>query len=1206
MKITKVDGRKVAVKKQRQTGYIYLNKTNKIPEQDNQVRKIVERRIRQSQNLYSAFSKKKLQYVDNADRKQLSKNAGKIQNLFDKMIKDILVKDYSEDEKYRRILDFKFRYEGVKYERDIIDMIVMTRLRNSLKKIELIPVVENILYAFLDSDNYKIEIEKIDKVKLYDFMKLVYEDYHKGNQKNTIIKSIEKQNLKVQVYNDNNEVSLKLSKTENNPELQKIITEIVCGNEKKMLDEMNQALIHFFPESQSALEDNVSYDIKIKLEKFVGSEIRFSEEVENIIGKYYGNELSIQTAKEKIRTSMLDECFSRKRRCQELSETQLYWIDFIAEHLQHHFKKPYRFNMEDQRNNSLIFYVERSWKNMLECIATQFINLGKAVYHFAMPKSAQITNEYGEVLENYRGGITSFEYEVSDGSDIDIFSQDDNGLKKHIRDDAVHSSLRFFGGASRWENMLDTESLDFVKEFRAYFNLLRHQYFHYTKGTEVKIPNEGLIAQLIMDEEMTMDAKQLRLKYYSNNVPMFYGETKIQKMMDKLYSQYAERPAQIPAFNRVLKKKSLNDFYKKYTNEVMDIAVSEERIDQFKGMYYFLLKEIYYYGFLPDERAKEFFFDALKNAENEIKQLNSKIQDQRKRALENFQLIVKDNEKEELGGICQAVMGEYALQNNRNTTIQKKYDHYPILLCQTIQEAFLLYLQENQNIFGFLKQHPKNLQMPDKESFMVDWNCHRFDFIFENMNSNIIAWHIMAHFIPAKEVNQLIGNLKSYIQFITDIEKRAKRGGITNFSAHSEDRVQDYKRVIFILDYVLKNCKNQFSNQFSDYYSGDEDSAKEKYAEYLSKFVKFANKKNKPDFAALLDFCSNEDFQNSIYVDAKNPIVIRNIELARMYGLNDILPKIFEQTKPINRDQLKKFEYKKKKISKIQNGATIMKEEEQKEVREFQQIKNRLELHNLLTLSQITNDLLSELVSLAYIRERDLFYYQLGFYYYKLKEDKNCPQIYHEIIGKDCCIKKGAILYQIEAMYTYGKSIFLLTKDGFKIMEGEKKPYITSEKISKLAKELNKENGYFDYNEGLRFFGSEKMMNKAVKVRNMIDHNHYFTSDQKKHRSLLAYYSDVYDLFFTYSRKLKKSVPVMLKNTLKKYNLLLDLDFNSSSKSSRTELKIKNQLVKSDVYTYKVKSIDKRFGKENNRIIEISLDVWDSNFLDSTKRLLDF
>ena len=68
----------------------------------------------------------------------------------------------------------------------------------------------------------------------------------------------------------------------------------------------------------------------------------------------------------------------------------------------------------------------------------------------------------------------------------------------------------------------------------------------------------------------------------------------------------------------------------------------------------------------------------------------------------------------------------------------------------------------------------------------------------------------------------------------------------------------------------------------------------------------------------------------------------------------------------------------------LKNGAVCKSEDEQKNLRHFQNLKNRIELVDVLTLSELVNDLVAQLIGWAYIRERDMMYLQLGLHYIKL------------------------------------------------------------------------------------------------------------------------------------------------------------------------------------------------------------------------------
>ena len=139
--------------------------------------------------------------------------------------------------------------------------------------------------------------------------------------------------------------------------------------------------------------------------------------------------------------------------------------------------------------------------------------------------------------------------------------------------------------------------------------------------------------------------------------------------------------------------------------------------EMFRNTLYFLLKEIYYFGFLQDRYVSRRFSDALR----EIRQAADKKD---RFATDNFCKRIKeitDNIKDgsngkytTLGMICQQVMTDYEQQNSAvsknkssgSAKDEKIYQHMKLLLYKTIRKAFEAYLLDERwkEKFGFLRE----------------------------------------------------------------------------------------------------------------------------------------------------------------------------------------------------------------------------------------------------------------------------------------------------------------------------------------------------------------------------------------------------------------------------------------------------------------------------------------------------------------------
>ncbi|MBR4026223.1 MAG: type VI-A CRISPR-associated RNA-guided ribonuclease Cas13a, partial [Lachnospiraceae bacterium] len=702
-----------------------------------------------------------------------------------------------------------------------------------------------------------------------------------------------------------------------------------------------------------------------------------------------------------------------------------------------------------------------------------------------------------------------------------------------------------------------------------------------------------------------------RKKYYSNNVPKFYSVENITLLMDRLYDAPAIRPAQVPSFQKILSRNTFKVEMGKFVKgkPFGKVTKTSEMAEEFRSSLYFVLKEIYYYDFLQLEDLKNRFMEALKLISNNEK---DKV---KQNAMKNFMQRINeiDGENVTFGELCQQIMTDYEQQNNekekkasgygityidknkklavklKKTEDDKKiYKHFKMLLYLGLREAFWNYLNPKgkdgteERFFEFLRE-PINREQEFKnlseEKFCSNWESHTYDHIQDNANT--LAWFTVAHFLNPKQLNHLIGCIKNYIQYIENIDRRAASVG-NRIDSNKNKKIEYYKDILIMLDFCMPFC-GQISNVLEDYYKDAED-----YAEHLAKYVSFTSKKLTGK-SALQAFCNKsvkiekQEIRYGIYFDGLKPIVNRNVVMAMLYGADSVLA---NSILPITENDLKTYYKNKVKLSELFKSGVCKTEAEYQELREFQNLKNRVELVDIMIFSEILSDLMGQLVGWAYLRERDLMYMQLGFQYIKLfhtesvdKNDKNIP--YRKLNGSKISIMDGAILYQIIAMYSYHLPVFTL--------DDNQEAQIGTENISTGGKVRMFAEIYGDiiYDEGLCFFEDVHMHRYISDFRNYIDHFKYYA---KINKSILDMYSQMYDSFFDYDLKLKKSVSFVLSNTLMKYFVVPKLSFDqigeksykpegSKEKITKKATKITIDNLKSDIFTFNV-PMEK--GKEQN------------------------
>ncbi len=923
----------------------------------------------------------------------------------------------------------------------------------------------------------------------------------------------------------------------------------------------------------------------------------------------------------------------------------------------------------------------------------------------------------GEVKPQYRDGVTSFDYEQIKAYEnfdrevsmyvtfaVNTFScavmiekerakngKEDilqllgaNENKKWLHPNAAKRILQFFGGVSNWKDieikeegkapvklleLLDKKEnsyedfgkkltgenfsllFSFIKDFGKELADVRNSSFHYTAVQEERIPNP--LIHTIFEQEYKKVGMLLRKKYYSNNVPMFYSVEKINRLMEYLYNSPKERPAQIPAFERILKRKEFAGFVNEHLSEEgkqKRNSMNLEDVERFHSSLYFVLKEIYYYGFLQEKGLKELFLGSVQKYLQEKISVADNNKDKRmkeeKWAAINFDKrlkeITEENSKITFGEICQQIMTDYNMQNNQEIKVgigavsgnnmEKSYEHFPLILHQCIQNTFIEYLfqnEKNKKIYDFLKT-PGKRERPTEKGFCEGWNAEIYYRIKDSHDSVTLAWFTLAHFLNPRLLNRMIGTFRGHIQFLQDINRRSrivkKKGDIEQEKKNAE-RIEIYKKISEVLEFTLLFC-GQMTNNLEDYFVDETE-----YAKHLSRYVNF-NTEHIKGSAALKDFCERMSEKGSaIYYDSRNPILNKNVIRAMMYGNGKLLESCLN---PVSEKEIQDYYNTMHEMRYIfKSPQTILKKSEQEKMREFQNKKNRVELTNVTIYMEILDELMGQMISWAYLRERDLMYFQLGYYYVKLYYGTSIPQGDRRrcLKGEGFSISDGAILYQITAMYMHSIPIYSINSENGIAVPCEKGS--TGSEVTKFTGVY----GISAYLEGLQLFMRKETQCKADKdndeniaFRNYLDHFKYFS---RLDRSIMDLYSVMFNRFFIYSSKLYRSVPVVFKNILARYFVVAYIDFcskkickfNLDKKKPETENEMNIQAIilkdmpikqysgvsklqdntdfgntklQSDRFTYKVK--DRRGKKEVET--KICLDARDKIFLQELERIL--
>ena len=171
-------------------------------------------------------------------------------------------------------------------------------------------------------------------------------------------------------------------------------------------------------------------------------------------------------------------------------------------------------------------------------------------------------------------------------------------------------------------------------------------------------------------------------------------------------------------------------------------------------------------------------------------------------------------------------------------------------------------------------------------------------------------------------------------------------------------------------------------------------------------------------------------------------------------------------------------------------------------------------------------------------------------------------------------------------MNTYGLPIYKKnSKDDDTYEEDEKNG--KTQYSEKLMKNFSVYSEYIDdnigdkyalYQAGLELFEVVKEHTQIIKLRDYIEHFHYYYDViNNGENSLLDLYGEVFDRYFTYDNKYRKNVPNILYNILINHFVIVVFDYTTGKKlidknikKNRAAFRIKE--IKSEKYTYKLKN----------------------------------
>lgn len=533
---------------------------------------------------------------------------------------------------------------------------------------------------------------------------------------------------------------------------------------------------------------------------------------------------------ERASKTVLGETYEKK----QCSSADLYWIDYIDDTV----KKL----LLDSRNKKNVYRYEvgflanHIWKEWTQYMATRYIELGKAVYHFAVPDLSAIRSGESvsicEVKPEYRKGISGFDYERIKAEESleremaqyiafavnnfataaapeqerqkngreDVLLAKTESENKNPKDkshivlypDADRRFLQFFGGKSYFEqdeeceiNLYSGEEL--FREIRPELYRIRNIIFHYTTKEDTSGRSDHDLAKALFDKELRDISALFWEKYYTNNVWKFYGIEVIDDIM-KIYSGKKERKAQVPAFNKVVSRPAIprvmNGFIKGTPLRKIMNDSNKDLVKQYWSALFFVLKELYYYDFLQEQdrsedEAKERFFRSLKKLSAEETDAH------KKKAWESFENRISEIGRDvSFGEICQGLMVEYMLQNNDSPLVRKEKTGRKAQGKDTqIYKHYrtLLYKCIQDAFMEYLKEKWEKLREPNPKLQKKEYSKEEF------CQSNKGRLSLYDHLKEIFHLNDLIPSWYVAAHFINPKYLNHLIGSIRNYLQFTED-----------------------------------------------------------------------------------------------------------------------------------------------------------------------------------------------------------------------------------------------------------------------------------------------------------------------------------------------------------------------------------------------------------------------------------
>ncbi len=231
------------------------------------------------------------------------------------------------------------------------------------------------------------------------------------------------------------------------------------------------------------------------------------------------DDLTQKNAMDDLKQNQKQTSYDPEHTPEERADFQKYWLNYFKEFVEEHYTGKRILSPRDCLSANMM---SACWQDIIRFLCGKYIDIGKAVYHFAMPEDVRPIDHahYGEVRKEYAAGISSFDYEAIKAeetlqrdisaavmaasfafsravldetkkpAETDILMMDDKELTGAMKSDAADQMLRFYGGKSTvgtftagiWSE--PSMQGEFIKEIQSHLKAVRNENFHYTHREE--------------------------------------------------------------------------------------------------------------------------------------------------------------------------------------------------------------------------------------------------------------------------------------------------------------------------------------------------------------------------------------------------------------------------------------------------------------------------------------------------------------------------------------------------------------------------------------------------------------------------------------------------------------------------------------------------------------------------------------------------